>query len=343
MNKEQLKKTKIGHFATKIVKLVRIIIHPIEYIKKQIPLYLKKQRKKNLFASQFIFEDRSKQSENLILILAGFQEYYWDIVFNRVLDNCNDFQESIDVCVCVPQGENKCVPPHIEEYCEKNGWSLLYIYEDLLAQAQNTAIKLHPQAKWIFKIDEDIILSKNYFQKLKDGYLLAEKELFAQIGFVSPLINLNAACVLHYLQSIEKIDEMHEKFGDVKIRFPKLEGDPIHRSEDFAKWLWSVSLPFDNVANEIERVNKNKIFQANVRISIGAILFTRDYWEEINYFDVATSGAKGVEEVQMNEHSFNNMQAIAIIGDTFVGHLGFYSQKQACKQIFENNIQMFYS
>jgi hypothetical protein len=218
---------------------------------------------------------------------------------------------------------------------------MLYLYEDLLAQAQNTAIKLHPKAKWIYKIDEDIILSDHYFSKIKNGYSSAERSLFAQIGFVTPLINLNAACVSYFLDSIGKTDEMKEHFGDIHIRFPKEVGDPVHKSCDFAKWIWEQSMPFDVVSKKIEEINKGKIFQANIRLSIGAILFTRQYWESIGCFDVADVGSMGVEEVQMNTFSFIYMQAIAIIGDTFAGHLGFYSQKQACKDFYEKNKHLF--
>lgn len=218
---------------------------------------------------------------------------------------------------------------------------MLYIYEDLLAQAQNTALKLHPDSKWIFKIDEDIILSDHYFSKLKRGYSLAEWTLFAQIGFVTPLINLNAACIPYFIESIGKKDEMRTLFGDVHIRFPKEVGDPVHKSGDFARWIWEQSMPFDIISKKVEEKNKDKIFQANIRFSIGAILFTRQYWENIGCFEVGDVCSMGVEEVQMNSFSFINMQAIAIVGDTFAGHLGFYSQKQTCKEFYEKNKLLF--
>ena len=212
---------------------------------------------------------------------------------------------------------------------------MLYLFEDRLAQAQNTAISLHPSARWIYKIDEDIIISDNYFSKLKNGYYLAEQKLFSQIGFVTPLLNLNAACVYNFLESVDKIKTMNDLFGEVKIRWPN--EDLVHGSEEFAKWIWTLSVPFDDVAKKIEMRNKNKIYQANIRLSIGAILFTRDYWNRIGGFEVARIGAMGVEETQMNAYSFTRMQAIAIVGDTFAGHLGFYSQKEACKEFFINN------
>lgn len=321
--------------------IVNGLLNPVDSLERVCNKYIQWWKKRRLLARNYIFDNRSQNCENLLLIVAGFQEFYWDTVFGRVVKNCKQFEETIDVCVCVPKGEGEGILNKIRYRCEKNGWSLVYLYDDLLAQAQNTAIKLHPYAKWIYKIDEDIIISDNYFSKLKKGYNEAEKQLFAQIGFVTPLLNLNAACVHLFLESIGKLEEMYAKFGDVKIRFPNEIDDPIHRSEDFARWIWNISLPFNDVAQEIETINVNKIYQANVRLSIGAILITRDYWNKIGYFEVARMGAMGVEEGQMNAYSFNFMQAIAIIGDTFAGHLGFFSQKNACRELFENNLQKF--
>ncbi len=65
----------------------------------------------------------------------------------------------------------------------------------MLAQAQNTAIKLHPHAYWIFKIDEDILLSNHYFEKMLNTYHKAKKSCCKSIGFLVPLINLNAGGV----------------------------------------------------------------------------------------------------------------------------------------------------
>lgn len=325
-----------------IRRIISYGMNPLDTLERVCDKYILWWKRRRSFAHKYIFEDRSKKSENLLLIVAGFQEFYWDTVFGRVERNCRQFDESIDVCVCVPRGDlGGGILDNVRLRCEKLGWSLVYLYDDLLAQAQNTAIKLHPNAKWIYKIDEDIIISDQYFSKMKRGFLLAEKQLFAQMGFATPLLNLNAACVHHFLETTDKLSDMYKIFGDIKIRFPQEENDPVHRSEDFARWVWNNSLPFDQVAKEVENTNVGKIFQANVRLSIGAILFTRNYWEQIGFFEVARTGAMGVEEGQMNAYSFNIMQSIAIVGDTFAGHLGFFSQKNACRELYENNKEKF--
>ena len=128
------------------------------------------------FAKSYVFDNRQRGCDNLLLVLMGFQPVYWDVILDRVNRNISQFDEPIDVCLCVPCGLNNEVWGKVQRLAENYGFSSLYIYDDLLAQAQNTAIKLHPHAQWIYKIDEDIILSDHYLQKLKQKYRRVENE-----------------------------------------------------------------------------------------------------------------------------------------------------------------------
>lgn len=72
-----------------------------------------------------------------MLIVAGFQDFYWDAVFERVEKNQTQISD-LDVCIVVPGADGT----RLKKYAEDYGWSYLHIEQDLLAQAQNTAIKL---------------------------------------------------------------------------------------------------------------------------------------------------------------------------------------------------------
>ena len=146
--------------------------------KKSLRYFEKRKSDMQPFASKYIFDDRQSGSENLLLVLLGFQPYYWDVVLDRVKRNVAQFDEPIDVCLCVPRGMNTNIEEEVRSFAEKYNFSYLYIYEDLLAQAQNTAIKLHPDAHWIYKIDEDIILSDSYLSKMKHSYIRFTKESY---------------------------------------------------------------------------------------------------------------------------------------------------------------------
>lgn len=285
--------------------------------------------RKRLYSNEYDFLDNSSNAKNLLLIIAGFQEYYWDTLFSRV-KNCQEcFQESIDICVCIP-GENSEL---IKEYCIKYGWSCLKIYSDRLSQVQNIAIKLHPGAQWIFKIDEDIILPKYYFSAMKDAYINSETKIMTNIGFLGPLINLNACGLPILLDSLECNEDYVKKFGKLRIGIE----ETIHSSAELAEWIWEKSLPFDLKADEVRNKNLSEFSIASYRFSIGAILFKREFWESINGFVVGADGVTGIEEEQVCAYCMNHMRNIVIAHDVFVGHLGFYKQKQSIRNFFEKN------
>lgn len=318
----------------KLIKRIKVN-SPSEVLFKIVDRFHKYLSKRRLFTNKYIYDNRSKKSENLFIIIAGFQPYYWEAVFERVLKNQKDFKEPIDICVCIPEGIGDSCNV-LRKICKDNDWSYLYIDKDMLSQVQNIAIKLHPYANWIFKIDEDIILSDNYFDKLKKAHIKASNESNYQVGFIGPIININAAVFTKFLSSIGKLDEFQMRFGPIKVNL-KNPNDIIHKSPDAAEYIWNQSIPFDEVARHIERVNSNKQSIVPVRYSIGAILFTRSYWERIGYFKVGCYGDMGVEEVQVC--GFNNTQFMPtyVAEDIFVGHLGYYSQKKRCKDFFESH------
>ena len=49
---------------------------------------LEKKLQEGNFAGKYHFYDRSKQKEQMLMILAGYKEFLWDSVFNRVKNMC---------------------------------------------------------------------------------------------------------------------------------------------------------------------------------------------------------------------------------------------------------------
>lgn len=309
-----------------------------DVIYKIVNVLNKKIERSRSFTNNYVFDNRQKKSENLILIVAGFQPYYWDEVFSRVQYSADIFAEGIDVCVCIPQGlpEAKSI---LQEKCKKLGWSCLYLKRDLLAQAQNVAIKLHPAANYIFKIDEDILLSKDYFYRLKKAYLNVKGKIPYPIGFMGPLINVNAYCSLQFLKSIGALEEYENRFGAYEVHgWEDDSHNKIHKSPEVGEFLWEKSTPFDQMAEHISNINNGKFSLSPVRYSIGAILFTRSFWDSIGFFKVGGLKNMGVEETQVCAFCMVHFFPIVVAEDVFVGHLGFYSQKEACRKFLEKNI-----
>lgn len=268
------------------------------------------------------------------MILAGFQEYYWEILLERVRANQIQFSEEIDICVCVPKGgENTC---NLKQFCKNYNWSFLQLEEDLLAQAQNVAIRLHPKAEWIYKIDEDIVLSDNYFSKLKQAYQSFNNNSYLKIGFCAPMININAYGANLFLKTMNLQKDYEKLFGRYAIP-ENWQNAKIHNDSNVAEWIWTHSIPFDKVANFIEKKNRGFVSICPHRFSIGAILIKRDYWEKIGGFLVGVIGEMGLEEKILCEFCMNDMHAIVVAEDVFVGHLGFYRQKETIRKFFDRN------
>jgi hypothetical protein len=162
---------------------------------------------------------------------------------------------------------------------------------------------------------------------LKDNYIFAQQQMCTKLAIISPLINLNACCTEIFLKSNNILQEFENEFGKLKIGME----EPIHKDPNIATWIWEKSIPFTDVANKIAKINKGKIATCTYRLSIGAILFTRNFWKEIGYFTVAEIGSMGAEEEQVNAYCTNKMYSIIISEDILAGHLGFFNQKDACE------------
>lgn len=173
---------------------------------------------------------------------------------------------------------------------------------------------------------------------MKSAYEKADKELPYKVGFLGPLINLNAVCTPYFLKALNLETAYEKEFGKYRVENVEtfMTAD-IHANEETARFIWKNSIPFDEVAAKVAN-SSDTIIMAPIRFSIGAILCTREYWERIGYFDLSPIGSGAAEEVQMNIFCQMQMLSIAIATNILVGHLGFFPQKEACRKFFEENI-----
>lgn len=102
---------------------------------------------------------RGKDLEKLCIVLAGYKEFLYDSVFQRI--ECFA-TEDIDVCVI----SSGLFSDALDKLCERNNWTYISTKENNVCLVQNIAVKEHPMAKYIFKLDEDIFITKGYFEKM---------------------------------------------------------------------------------------------------------------------------------------------------------------------------------
>ncbi len=286
--------------------------------------------KTRFFTRHYKFLNNMRNSDYLVLVVAGYQEYVWTKVFSRIK---NAVPIGYDVCIVSPGIYKK----DLEQICIENKWSYLSCRDNRLAQAQNTAIKLHGNAKYIHKLDEDIFIGNAYFEDLDKVYQRAIEDNIYKVGMVCPLLNVNGAGYRFFLKEKGILEEYEDKFGTARIT---CDDDPIYLDGNAAKYIWENTLPIDDTIAKFKRQSISYI-PAVVRFSIGAIYFTRDFWMKAGYFKVAAEGQLAWEELEICNFCYNHSYSILIATNVFAGHFGFGKQKDIMKEFYTDNQEKF--
>ncbi|MBQ9081404.1 MAG: hypothetical protein IJY26_02055 [Clostridia bacterium] len=289
--------------------------------------------KKNNLKCRKVFIDRSKGKEKLCVILAGYKEFLYPAVFSRIKRFTPD---DVDVCV-VTSG---LYSQKVHELCEENGWSYLRTNINNVSLAQNVAISLHPNAKYIYKLDEDIFITEGYFDNLYKAYQHATEGLF-QPGVMAPIIPINGYGHVRVLEKTGLTDYYATRFEPPKYMaggHRQIEGNP-----EVAKFFWA-----DPRVPSIDELNARFIkeepreYPCPIRFSIGAVLFERTLWEDMGYFRVnRRSNAMGDDEVQLCEYCCIQSRPLMVSENVVVGHLSFGPQNAHMQEFFLNNTEKF--
>lgn len=290
-------------------------------------------KRKILFGGKHNFENRSKNSDTAILILAGYKDFLWDIVFERIKAFA---PKDADVCL-ISSGlyseELSCI-------AKEFNWSYLSTKKNNVCIAMNIGILCFPGASWIYKIDEDIFVTKNFFNNTMDTYMNCKKDdsFYRDPIFVAPLIPINAFGYAHLLRRLGLEDAYRAKFGA-----PHIGGaTPVESDIEFAKFIWGgYSVPSIDELDARCGAVKSEPLACPIHFSIGAILMERQMWERIGFFTGWKRNGMGADEMQLNKYAVIYSTPMLIAADTCVGHLSFGPQNAAMKEFFENNKKLF--
>lgn len=311
---------------------------------KQFPLTrgmyakLKQQKEARREADKFDYHgkfiDRSKGKDRLCIVLAGYKDYLYEPVFSRIQKFAPD---DMDFCV-VTSGK---FDPEIDLICKNNDWSYLSTEENNVSLVQNVAIKLHPNANYIFKLDEDIFITEGYFANLMRAYQHSKDGKFFP-GVMAPLIPINGYCHVRILEKLGVTNEYEKRYGEVKYAAgPKR---PVENSSDVAKFFWGN----EGVIPDIDTMNKMFFDEpieeraVPIRFSIGAILFERSLWEDMGYFEVDRSTVSlGRDESQMCSYCCVHSRPIMVSENVLVGHFSFGPQNSEMKDYYFQNRDKF--
>lgn len=291
--------------------------------------------KNNCFRFKGHFENRSREMEKLCIILAGYKDFLYDDVFLRILKFA---PTDMDVCV-VSSG---LFSDTLSRMCSDNKWSYLSIKENNVCLAQNVAINLHPNAQYIYKLDEDIFITKGYFDNLLDSYSRAKKGDYNP-GVMAPMLLINGFSTLLILEKAGIRDEFEKRFGNIKHAAGI--GTMIENNTSVARFMWGEEniVPSIDELNKIAQKQEKKEIACPIRFSIGAILFERDLWENMRYFDVQRNDPymMGKDEVKICQYCMINSKPIMVSENIVVGHFSFGSQTEGMKECYYNHPEWF--
>ena len=327
MNKEIIKKElKKSHLILSVGRGIKKFLN--EY---RTPVYMPVEKRKDYY-----FLDNSHGSEDMCIILAGYKPDLWDNVFDRVRTYADS---NIDICVCSSGKKDD----RLLEMCKQNGWSYLATQKNQVSDIQNIAIELHKFAKYIYKLDEDIFITKYFFENLKKR--MRNNILKFEIGFVCPLINVNGYSYVRILEKLNLVEAWEKNFNDCIYSEGLHHHTDILKSPNAAIFLWGGTgvCELGDIDLLAEKFNSeaDAYSLCNIRFSIGAILFTRKAWEEMGHFPVDGGTGMGADEEAICSWCMFSSRAIVVDENTIVGHLAYGPQNAVMLEYYKNNHDKF--
>ena len=280
------------------------------------------------------FEDRQNKSQELMIIIAGYKDFLYADVFSRAEKY---IPKSMDV-VIVSSGK---YDDDLSEIAKKNGWSYLGTRTNSVTLVQNIAILLHPAAKLIFKMDEDIFLTQGCIETMKSTYKKVYEEGLYDIGFVAPILPINGYSHISILRQYNLIG-IYEKMFE-QIKYASYATRQIESNPKVAKFFWGEGgyVPhIDDINRELQR-KEFKYSVCPIRFSIGCICFSRQLWEEMGMWEVIGGNNLGVDERQIAKYCIYTSHAIIISENTVVGHFSFGKQTESMKEYYKEHHEMF--
>lgn len=287
---------------------------------------------------EFVVNNRQGKKV-LVMCLVGYKPDLWDKVFDRFIKYMD---VDADVCLVSSGLKNK----QLELLALSRHWSYLTTSENNLCLAQNECIAQHPNAEYIFKLDEDMFVTKHSFSTLlKQMQRLEETSCYVP-GAIVPLINVNATCLPKMMQISLKRDEFIEKFGKPYVSDGRTHHDAITFDAELTKWLWE-NVSIDHALDDYI-VNSCATELCATRFSIGMVLFKRDVWQNMGHFPYTPDDpveykriGLGEDEKALCNYCMMKARPMFICNDVLVGHLSYGPTTKEMMSFFKTHQELF--
>ena len=271
--------------------------------------------------NDYSFIDRRRHKEKVLFILCGYKDFLWQEVFGRVKKYV---LEDIEICLC----SSGLYSEKLNEIAAENNWSYLSTAINSLTLVQNIAFSIYKDSKWIYKMDEDIFITKDCLRNLYLAYENVRKDSPYHVGVMAPLIPLNEYGARFILERYGCIADFESRFG--KLYFG---GDgKIINTKEIAPYMWGRygKLPdIDTMAKDFE--NSNQITACATRFNIGLILFERMLWTDIKGFTVSGGTDLGSDEEEICSWCVSMSRPILVAHNAVAGHFSFGPQEAVMK------------
>ncbi|QDR81947.1 hypothetical protein [Sporomusa termitida] len=290
-----------------------------------------------LLNEEYTFVERTKDSKHLLIILAGYKKPLWDDVFFRVQSFVPEY---FDVCVL----SSGIYDEKLNRICEKNGWSYLSTANNKISAVLNIGIHLHKHAAYVFKLDEDMFVTKDIFQVLMKTYEKFELLERYEIGFVTPLIPANTFGYIRLLERLDLADVWQKTFGEAKYSDGTTHHLEILRNPEAAKFMWGEQCEslknIDILASELSKGTLEYCVCPS-RYSIGMVLFSKETWIDMKMFPVTDGNNLGADEEHICKYCMMSARVMVVANNALAGHLGYGPQTEAMIQYYKKNKNIF--
>ena len=280
-------------------------------------------------SADYEFTDRRKGFSKCCFLLAGYKDFLWDDVLERIK---RFLPVDIEVCIL----SSGCKNELLQSVAENEGWSYLNTSRNSVTMIQNIAFALYDKAQWIYKIDEDMFVTEHAFEKLYDSYCNAAEGHY-NVGFVAPLIPVNGYGYLYVLDEAGLMDEYELEFG--KAYYGGNPGSEIEKNPETAVFMWDRCPRLDDLNSIFEKKGNTQI--CGVRFSVGMILLKKDFWELMGGFSVTGAPDMGLDEEEICATCINRSRAMIISHNTVIGHFSFGKQTVRMKEYRERHPERF--
>lgn len=283
-----------------------------------------------------IFVDRRKNSEFLLMILAGYKSFLYKDVFARVKAFT---PKNFDICIM----SSGLFDETLNKIATENDWSYLSTAQNNIPLIQNLAIMLHPQAQFLFKMDEDIFITEGVFNTLMKTADYVQKHRHYNVGFVAPLIPINPYGYVRLLEKLGLIETYEKMFGPV---YYGVNNGMITTNLDVAKFFWGEGgfVPSIDKMNSAFQIQKMSYSICSIRFAIGMIMFHRDLWISMNGLKMLSEGdnyGPGLDEWVICQFCVMEALAMVVAENAVVGHLCFRGLTSAMKEYYLTHREIF--